>query len=131
MRSEQELQIILESIRNDVDQVGHQLKDISMKVIEEGISSFPIYIASHEHHQIGKPIFDPDSSTLNWTFHASIIEEFIQKDIIPKDRVNAFQKAYEDPETRACIFILDSDLMQIVFIPYELTQEDVQEASSE
>lgn len=131
MPTDQEFQLILESIRNDVDQVGHQLKEISLRVIKEGISSFPIYIASHEHHQIGKPIFDPDSSTLNWTFHASIVEEFIQKDIIPKDRINAFQKTYEDPEERACIFILTPEVMQIVFIPYDLTIEDVAEESAE
>lgn len=127
MISEQEQQLILESIRNDVDRIGDQLREISNQVIEEGISSYPIYIASHQPHEIGKPIFDPDSSTLNWTFHASIVEEFIQKEIIPKDRVNTFQKTYENPEERACIFILTPDLMQVVFVPYDLAQDDLAE----
>ncbi len=125
MTPDQEQSLILESIRNDVDQIGHQLKEISLQVISEGISSFPIFVASHEQHQIGRPIFDPDSSMLNWTFHASIVEEFIQKDIIRKDRVNAFQKTYQDPEERACIFVLAPDMAQFIFVPYDLKDEDL------
>ncbi len=124
MITEQEQNLILESIRNDVDRIGEQLKEIAAKVIDEGISSFPVFVAAHQHHEIGKPIFDPDSSTLNWTFHASILEEFIQKEIVRKDRIMAFQKAYEDPEKRACIFVLTPEFAQFIFVPYDLADED-------
>ncbi len=125
MVSEQEQALILESIRNDVDTVGEQLREIAEQVIEEGISAYPIFVVSHEQHPIGKPVFDPDSSTLNWTFHASILEEFIQREIIRKERVVAFRKAYENPRERACIFVLSPEQAQFVFVPYDLAEEDL------
>ncbi|MDP5171706.1 MAG: hypothetical protein NWR72_15775 [Bacteroidia bacterium] len=126
MISDQEQELILESIRNDVDRIGEQLKEIALQVINDRISSFPVFVASHEHHNIGRPIFDPDRSTLNWNFHASLLEEFIQKELIRKDRVMAFQKAYQDPEVRACIFVFTPDMAQFIFVPYDLTEEDLE-----
>lgn len=124
MISEQEQALILESIRNDVARVGIQLKDIAAQVMEQGISDYPIFVASHDQHLIGKPVFDPDASTLNWTFHASFLEEFVQKGIIQKDKLSAFYKTYHEPQERACIFVLLPEQAQFIFAPYELSEEE-------
>ena len=45
---------ILESLHNDFEKVKESLHFVAQKVIEEGISEYPIFVASHEWIEIGK-----------------------------------------------------------------------------
>jgi len=111
---------VLESIQNDVAQVGDSLRAIAQRVIEEGISEYPVFIAAQEWVDLGKPIFDRDSVQLNWFFNASILEDFVRKNIVTADRVKDFQKAFGDPNQRACIFVITPEVQQFIFVPYDV-----------
>jgi len=113
---------ILESVRNDVAQVGDDLKTIASQVIEEGISEYPIFVVAQELIGFGRQIFDRDEVSLNWFFYASLLEEFLKKEIISKEGVKEFQKVYDDPLKRACIFIITPEIAQFVFVPYDLDE---------
>lgn len=108
----------LESLRNDVAQIGLHLKEIAERVIDEGISEFPVFVASFEMIDIGKPIFDRDIIQLNWFFNASILEDFVRKNIVKKENLNRFQKVYGDPKEEACIFMVTPEEARFVFVPY-------------
>lgn len=112
--------LILESIRNDVAQVGEDLQVIAKRVIEEGISEYPIFVAAQQLVDIGKLIFDPERANLNWYFFASILEDFINRDIIQRSKVKEFQDAFGDPLEKACIIVLTEEQMQVVFVPYDI-----------
>ncbi|MDX1906241.1 MAG: hypothetical protein SF053_04345 [Bacteroidia bacterium] len=115
---------ILESIRVDVEEAGEQLRELALKIIGEGISEYPVFIASQEIVGIGKPIFDREAISLNWFFNVSILEDFVKRGIVSKERVKAFRNTYKDPAEKACIFILTPDVMQFVFIPYPAAGPD-------
>lgn len=112
-------ELIIESIRNDVALVAPHLKAISERVISEEISDFPVFIAAQSIVDVGKPIFDRDAVQLNWFFNASILEEFIRREIVKADRVAAFKRAFGDPLVSACIFVVTPETAQFVFVPYE------------
>lgn len=112
--------LVLESIQNDVAQVGDSLKVIAERVITEGISEFPVFIASQEWVDLGKPIFDRDSVQLNWFFSASILEDFVRRDIVKTDKVKGFKQTYGDPLERACVFVVTPEVQQFVFVPYDV-----------
>lgn len=116
--------LILESIQNDVAQVGDSLKLIAERVISEGISEYPVFIAAQDWVDLGKPIFDRDSVQLNWFFNASILEDFVSKDIVKTDKVKGFKAAYGDPLERACIFVVTPELQQFIFVPYDVDSID-------
>ena len=122
MLNESQQNELLESLQNDIAQVGEHLKSIAEKVIDEGISEYPLFIASQEIIYLGKPIFDRDSVQLNWFFSASIIEDFVRKGIINRDRFHHFTKTYGDPRKKACIFVVAHNEGQFVFVPYESDQ---------
>lgn len=111
-------EILIESIRNDVALVGPHLKAISERVISEQISDFPVFVAAQSIVDVGKPIFDRDSVQLNWFFNASILEEFIRREIVKPDRVAAFKRAFGDPLETACIFVVTPENAQFVFVPF-------------
>ncbi|MEO1385410.1 MAG: hypothetical protein AAFV78_19500, partial [Bacteroidota bacterium] len=78
--------MILESVQNDIALIGKDLKVIAQKVIEEGISEYPVFIAAQDFVDIGKQIFDRDSVQLNWFFYVSILEDFTRREIVKGDR---------------------------------------------
>ncbi|RMG29192.1 MAG: hypothetical protein D6730_04345 [Bacteroidetes bacterium] len=114
---------ILESLQNDVAQVGGHLREISRRVIEEGISDYPVFVAAQEIVDIGKPIFDRDSMPLNWFFSASILEDFVRKKIVLKENLQQFRRTFGDPMKKACIFVVTRDEARFVFVPFEEEEE--------
>lgn len=112
--------MILTSIRNDVAVIGSQLKVIAQRVIEEGISDYPVFIASQQILDIGKPIFDRDEIQINWFFNASILEDFLRRDLVSGAKLGEFRDAFGDPQTTACIFVVADEQGQFVFVPYDL-----------
>ncbi len=111
--------IILESLNNDIALVGEQLKEIAQRVIDEGISDYPVFIASQEMVDIGKPIFDRDEVSVNWFFNASILEDFVRRDLVKRENLGRFQRTFGDPAEKACIFVITGMDGQFVFVPYE------------
>ena len=122
---------ILESVQNDVAEVGESLRIIAQRVIAEGISEYPVFIAAQEWVDLGKPIFDRDSVQLNWFFSASILEDKEQKNVVTADRVKDFQKAYGDPNQRACVFVITPDIQQFIFVPYDVDAIEASQAEAE
>lgn len=112
--------LILTSIRNDVAVVGSQLKAIAERVIEEGISEYPVFVASQQIIDIGKPIFDRDEVQINWFFSASILEDFLRRDLVNNAKLGEFQAAFGNPMTTACIFVIAEEKGQFVFVPYDI-----------
>ncbi len=114
---------ILESLQNDIFQIGESLMEISHKVLDEGISEFPIFVASQEIVDIGKPVFDRDTIQLNWFYYASFIEEFTKKELILPDNIAQFQRIYSNPREIACIFVISHEEdARFVFVPYTLKE---------
>ncbi len=118
-----DLELIIESLTSDVAQVAPTLKQIAETVIEESISEYPVFIASQELVNIGKPIFTQEEFPLNWFFRVSILEDFMKREIVLGDKLQQFKKTYGDPMERACIFVVTPDVAQFVFVPYEGLEE--------
>lgn len=113
------IDILIESLKSDVAQVATTLKQVAETVIEESISEYPVFIASQEVVNLGKPIFDQDELPLNWYFSASILEDFVKREIVLGENLRQFKKTYGDPAKRACIFVVTPEVGQFVFVPYE------------
>lgn len=111
--------IILESLNNDIALIGEQLKEIAQRVMDEGISEYPVFVASQEIIDIGKPIFDRDEVSVNWFFNASILEDFVRRDLVKRENLGRFQRAFGDPAEKACIFVIANESGQFVFVPYQ------------
>jgi hypothetical protein len=112
--------LILESIRNDVALIGEDLKVIANQVIDEGISEYPLFIASQELLDLGRPIFDPETAGLNWIFRATILEDFVNRNIISQSKVADFQRTMGDPRKNACIVVITPEGIQLVFVPFDI-----------
>ncbi|MCB9231109.1 MAG: hypothetical protein H6581_05580 [Bacteroidia bacterium] len=115
---------ILRSLREDMQVIGPFLRDFSRQVILDGISEYPVYVASFEPPVLGKPFFDRMTHKLNWYYNASILEEFVNKKVVNRDKVDEFMDTFGDPEERACILITLENEASFLFIPYQAEEEE-------
>lgn len=118
---------LLESIATDVRIVGSFMRELSMHVINEEISHFPVYVAYKDQLSIGKPMFSKEEHQLNWNYNASILEEFVKHGVVVEDKVEEFQETYGDPEERACIFLVTPETGGFIFVPYTIPDEEEEE----
>ncbi len=124
MRSEFSENPALEAIRNDIRIIGPTMRAFSMHVIEEEISEYPVYVAYQDMVSIGKPFLRKENDHLNWHYNVSILEEFVKRGVVDKDKLDDFLETFGDPEERACIFVVLPEQGGFVFVPYELEEED-------
>lgn len=115
---------ILESLKNDFAQVKEILRTLAERVVQEGISDYPIFVASREWIEIGKPLISREDLPVNWYFFASMLEEFQKRKLIDSRHLQQFKRAYGEPDDRACIFMVVGEQANFVFIPYEAGGEE-------
>lgn len=122
---------ILESLQNDVALVGEHLKEIATRVVDDKISDYPVFVAAQEMVDIGKPIFDRDTVTLNWFFNASILEDFIRKKLVSQNNLNRFKQVFGNPKEKACIFVITEQEGRFVFVPYDIDEIEAEQEGKE
>ena len=107
----------LGSISSDFIKVSDTLKEASYQIRVRGISAFPIFPISKDAIPIGQLLIGiTDSPTLKWNYYVSFADEFVQRKII--ENIEQFTAAYKDPEEFCCLFVVDQEFTNFVFIPY-------------
>ena len=89
-------------------------------ILDQEISSYPIFVASQLEVDLGIPLAVRDTSKRQmWFLSASTLEELNTKNIIHNDKVDEFRKIYKDPTINYCLFVLSDMGAQFIFLPRE------------
>ena len=86
------------------------------KIIDQDVSDYPIFVAHQHEVEIGLPMINKDETSGKWSINVSTLEEFVTKQIIQTDKVQAFKKVYKDPESYLCMFVLSELGAQFIFL---------------
>ncbi|MDR6560859.1 MULTISPECIES: hypothetical protein [unclassified Arcicella] len=106
-------------ISADFALVSEFLKEASYQIRTRGFSKFPIFAVSQNPVQIGQKLIGIHEMNQNtWNYHASFVEEFLQRGIIAEENVEVFQSSYKDPDEYCCLFVLDRDFASFIYIPF-------------
>lgn len=108
----------LGTIRKDFVIVAESLREASFQVRNRGFSDYPIFPISKSDQQIGQLLYAKNEVATDWNYFITYLDEFIQRKLIEKDKVAEFKKIYKDPDEFCCLFVIDKDFNNIVFIPY-------------
>jgi len=100
------------------------LKEAGNTIMNQGVSMYPIFVFHRQELPIGIEISNPEKDNGVWFVSASTLEEFVAKQLIAEDRVNTFRKTYKDPSTHLCIFLVEEDVAEFIFIPKDLPGEN-------
>ncbi len=112
----------LGTISSDFVIVSSTLNEASYHIRQRQISEYPIFPICKTSQPIGQLLLDKQEVRLQWNFYASFLQEFEQRGIV--DDLDIFRQAYKNPDEFCCLFVIDREFTNFVFIPYP---EDVAE----
>lgn len=95
--------------------VADILKEVSYQLRTRGFEC-PIFPICKEHIAIGNLLIDKAAVQLDWHCFVSFAGEFEQRQLITD--MEGFKNAYKDPDEFCCLFVVDKDFMNFVFLPY-------------
>jgi hypothetical protein len=106
----------LGTISTDFVKVADLLKEASYQIRKRGFSDFPVFPVCKEQQPIGQPLIETSTGNTEWNYYASYLDEFLQRELI--ENAEDFKKAYKDPDEFCCLFVVDKEFTNFVFIPY-------------
>lgn len=107
----------LGTISQDFVKVSDLLKDASYQIRKAGFE-FPIFAICKEAQPVGQLLIDRINNATEWNYFASFLDEFVQRELVAKDKVDDFKAAYKDPDEFCCLFVIDQAFTNFVFIPF-------------
>ncbi|GAA4825949.1 hypothetical protein [Algivirga pacifica] len=114
----------LGSITQDFLKVANALKESAYQIKARKISEFPIFPIAKEELLVGQLLIGiKDKPQLNWNYHISFAEEFVQRNLIEEDKLEEFVANYKDPEEYCCLFVVDEGFVNFVYVPYPLEED--------
>lgn len=108
----------LGTITKDFAVVSDTLKEGSYQMRVREISAYPIFPIAKNDLPVGKLIIGKHEVGTNWNYYISFLDEFVQRRIISESRVEEFKRAYKDPEEFCCLFVVDENFTNFLFVPY-------------
>lgn len=108
----------LGTISSDFVKVSDTLKEASYQIRKREISAFPVFPVCKDKQPVGQIIIPREQADTDWNYYASFMDEFVQRGIIDADKQDDFKNAYKEPDEFCCLFVIDKEFTNFVFIPY-------------
>lgn len=109
----------LGEISSDFAKVCDSLKEASYQIKKRGFSDYPVFAVSKNILPLGSILIAQMELNENlYNYYASMMEEFVQREIIAADAVESFQENYKDPEEFCCLFVMDKGFAGFIYIPF-------------
>lgn len=105
----------LGTISQDFVKVADVLKEASYQIRKSGFD-YPIFPVCKVEQPIGQLLIDTETAQTEWNYYASFMDEFVQRDLI--EHQDDFSAAYKDPDEFCCLFVVDKQFTNFVFIPF-------------
>jgi Mg2+/Co2+ transporter CorC len=114
----QATETVLRQLQKDFRTIATDLEEIVDKILEEGITRYPVFIAAKQKIVLGIQIYERVASNLHFDFYLSPIEELIRKGVIRTEALQEFKDAYKNPLDTACVILISDNEYNFIFLPY-------------
>ena len=108
----------LGTITQDFVKVSDNLKEASYHIRDRKFSLYPIFAIGKTEIPIGQPLIKAGEIGNSWNYNASFLDEFVQRELVEKDKQAAFEEAYKNTDEFCCLFVVDKEFTKFIFIPY-------------
>lgn len=106
----------LGTISQDFVVVSETIKEASYQIRKRGFSDYPIFPISKTAIPIGNTLIARGELATNWNYNVTYLDEFVQRKLVTNEE--EFKEAYKDPDEFCCLFVVDEEFTNFVFIPY-------------
>lgn len=108
----------LGTITADFAKVSDTLKEAAYQVRVRKISDFPIFPICKQTQKIGGLLLANTDLHIDWNYYISYLDEFSQRKLIDSEGLDLFKSTYKNPDEFCCLFVIDKEFTNFVFIPY-------------
>lgn len=108
----------LGQVSSDFVKVAEPLKEASYAIRKQGFSDFPVFPMCRVTQPIGQVLVEAFQAENDWHYYASFLEEFTQRGIVENEEV--FKKSYKDADEFCCLFVIDEQFTNFVFVPFPI-----------
>ncbi len=108
----------LVSLEPDLKLFNESIREVSVEIMVEGLSRYPIFIAHQHELNLGELILDRRDLHTEWSIHASTMEEFVEKGIIKEMLKDRFINTYKNPNDFMCVFVVVPEGANFIYYPY-------------
>jgi len=108
----------LGTITSDFIKVSDQLKEAAYQLKTRNLSEFPVFVLCKQPQPIGSLLFEKVAENLDWNYYFAMAEEFVQREILSMEGYESFTATYKNPDEFCCLFVVDPDFTNFVFVPY-------------
>jgi len=107
----------LGTISQDFVKVSDNLRESSYQIRKAGFA-FPIFVISRQPIPIAQVLFERELMNLEWNYYASFLDELVQRELVAREKEADFNNTYKGPDEYCCLFVVDEEFTNFVFIPY-------------
>jgi len=110
----------LGTITSDFVKIADNLKEASYQIRKRGFSDYPIFPISKEKISIGQLLYDKNELGTKWNYYITYINEFLDLKLIDKSKLEDFKSTYKNPDEFCCLFVVDKEFTNYLFVPYPI-----------
>jgi hypothetical protein len=109
---------ILGMVSTDFLKVADQLKEACYQIKTRGFSSYPIIVVTKTDTPVGQVFFKKGDLENEYTYKATMLEEFIQRNLVGQESVALFKENYKNLDEYCCLFVILGEFASFIYIPY-------------
>lgn len=109
----------LKSLKVDLDFYSESIKEVSIEMIAEGYTLYPIFIAHQHEVSLGEVLLNKDELNTAWSINVSSLEDFVERGLIKEALEENFKRNYKDANTHMCVFVVVPEGANFVYYPYK------------
>ncbi|HEY4655708.1 MAG TPA: hypothetical protein VIH22_14400 [Cyclobacteriaceae bacterium] len=107
----------LGTISEDFVKVADTLREASYQIRKTGFE-YPIFPICKDEQPIGLMLLEKDTIGNQWNYYASFLDEFLQRGLVESTHKTKFIDSYKDPDEYCCLFVVDQELTNFLYIPF-------------
>lgn len=117
--TEAEFKTLIDELNIDLKIYNDMIQEVSLDLIAEGFTQYPIFIATQQEIKMGELTLDKEDYAANFSIYTTTLEEMIERKLILESKKEEFIKTYKDPKKSMCVMLLTDKIASFVFVPYK------------
>jgi hypothetical protein len=109
---------LLGKVSEDFIKVAEHIREASYQIRKRKFSEYPIFVLTLQDIELGQLLFEKKDFGTTYQYKVSMLEEFVQRELIAQNSQELFVENYKNAEEYACLFVMDEDFAGFIFMPY-------------
>lgn len=109
---------LLGKVSEDFIKVAEHIREASYQIRKRKFSEYPLFIMTLQEIEVGQLLFEKTDFSTVYQYKVSMLEEFVQRELIAQNSEELFIENYKNADEYACLFVMDEDFAGFVFMPF-------------